>query len=187
MAVIYTHSALSRLVLAASMFWYPEGEKSYHDRKQDTFEGNVNASAYGFTYTFSHAFTSWYGIGDLRHNLLAPGTPTAAGSKESTKGVDYHELKYTNALPFAGLNFTAKVGYQRSSDICLNQKDFLIGLNRNFSLPTGGKPIDGFSAGANYTNTFDEEQCSKDGLYYTDNHFEKSNYETLTFFIKRSW
>jgi uncharacterized protein (TIGR02001 family) len=175
------------LGVGGNYVWYPEGEKSYHDRKQDTFEGNVNASAYGFTYTFYHAFTSWYGIGDLRHNLISPGTPTAAGSKESTKGVEYHELKYATALPFGGLNLNAKLGYQRSSDICLNQKDFLIGLNRSFSLPTAGKPIEGFSAGANYTKAFDEEQCSIDGLYYTDDHFQKSNYQNLTFFIKRSW
>jgi uncharacterized protein (TIGR02001 family) len=175
------------LGIGGNYVWYPEGEKSYHDRNQDTFEGNVNISAYGFTYTFYHAFTSWYGIGNLRDNLVSPGTPTAAGSLESTKGVEYHELKYGYALPIGGLNFAAKVGYQRSDKICLNQKDYLIGLSRSFAIPTAGKPIDGFSAGANFTGTFDEEQCSKDGLYWTDNNFEATNQKQLVFFIKRSW
>ena len=184
----YTHAfGPVTLGVGGLYVWYPEGEKSYHDRKQDTFEGNVNISLKGFTYTYNHAFTSWYGIGNLRDGLISPGTPTAARSLESTKGNEYHELKYGTALPFAGLNFNAKVGYQRSDDICLNQKDLLIGMSRGFSLPTAGKPIEGFSAGANYTQVFDEEQCSKDGLYYTDNNFEKSNYHNLTFFIKRSW
>jgi uncharacterized protein (TIGR02001 family) len=167
--------------------WYPEGEKSYHDRKQDNFEGNISASAYGFTYTFSHAFTSWYGIGNLRDNLVSPGTPTAANSLASTKGVEYHELKYGNTLPFGDLNLALKVGYQRSDKICLNQKDYLIGLSRNFAIPSAGKPIEGFSAGANFTGVFNEEQCSIDGLYYTDNRFDPTNQKQLVFFIKRSW
>ena len=175
------------LGVGGNFVWYPEREKSYHDRKQDNFEGNVSASAYGLTYTFYHSFTSYYGIGDLRHDLISPGTPTAANSLASTKGVEYHELKYGYTLPFADLNLAAKVGYIRSSKICLNEKDFLIGLNRNFSLPSGGKPIEGFNAGANYTGVFGEEQCSRDGLYWTDNNFEKTNTHMITFFIKRSW
>ena len=133
--------------------------------------------------TFYHAFTDWYGIGRTRPNGLA----TITSYKESTKGVEYHELKYGYTLPFADLNLAAKVGYQRSSDICLNQKDFLLGLNRNFSIPTGGKPIEGFNAGATYTGTFGEEQCSRDGAYYTDDNGEKDNAHMITFFIKRSW
>ena len=161
----------------------PENETSYHSRNQNNFEGNLNISAYGFTYTFYHAFTDWYGIGPTRPNGLA----NAATYKDSTKGVEYHELKYGYTLPFADLNLAAKVGYQRSSDICLNQKDFLLGLNRNFSIPTAGKPIEGFNAGATYTGTFGEEQCSRDGAYYTDDNGEKDNGHMITFFIKRSW
>lgn len=58
------------------------------------------------------------------------------------------------------------MGYQRSPDICLNQKDFLIGLNRNFSLPSSGKPTEGFNAGATYTSTFGSEQCALDTAYW---------------------
>jgi uncharacterized protein (TIGR02001 family) len=163
--------------------WYPEYEKSYHNRNQNNFEGNINVSAYGFTYTFNHAFTSWYGIGRTRPTGLA----TVDSYQADTSGVEYHELKYGYTLPVADLNLTTKIGYQRSSDICLNQKDFLIGLNRNFSLPTGGKPLEGFNAGATYTGTFGEEQCSKDGAYYTDDNGVKTNGHLITFFIKRSW
>ena len=169
--------------------WYPENETSYHSRNQNNFEGNVNISAYGFTYTFNHAFTDWYGIGNTKRDgkLTPPAFPTPANAADDTDGVEYHELKYGYTLPFADLNLAAKVGYQRSSDICLNQKDFLIGLNRNFSLPTGGKPLEGFNAGATYTGVFGEEQCSRDTLYYTDDNGEKTNAHMITFFIKRTW
>jgi uncharacterized protein (TIGR02001 family) len=182
----YAHAFGPVTVGAGGLFvWYPENELSYHNRNQNNFEGNINVSAYGFTYTFSHAFTDWYGIGNTRRD--APGLPTPANASASTKGVEYHELKYGYTLPFADLNLAAKVGYQRSGDICLNQKDFLIGLNRNFSLPTGGKPIEGFNAGATYTGVFGEEQCSKDTFYYYTDDGDKTNTHMITFFIKRSW
>jgi uncharacterized protein (TIGR02001 family) len=179
------------LGVGGNYVWYPEGEKSYHNRNQDTFEGNVNVSAFGFTYTFYHAFTDWYGIGNTKRdtasaiNFVNPANVINAAA--DTSGVQYHELKYGYTLPFADLNLAAKVGYQRSSDICLNQKDWAIGLNRNFSLPTGGKPLEGFNAGATYTNTFGEEQCSKASLYWTDDNGQVTNDGRITFFIKRSW
>ncbi len=172
------------LGVGGNYVWYPEGEKSYHNRNQDTFEGNLNVSAYGFTYTFYHAFTDWYGIGRTKGGGF---TPLAPDQHADTSGAEYHELKYGYTLPFADLNLAAKVGYQRSSKICLNQKDFLIGLNRNFSIPTAGKPIDGFNAGATYTGTFGEEQCSRDGAYYSDDNGVDTNGHEITFFIKRSW
>ncbi len=185
------------LGIGGNYVWYPEGEKSYHDRNQDTFEGNLNASAFGFTYTFYHAFTDWYGIGNTRIAAAAGRFPSAPEAAADTSGVEYHEFKYGHELPFAGLNLAAKVGYQRSDKICLNQKDYLIGLSRNFSLPTGGKPLDGFTAGFNYTGTFGVEECAKvssvlDGSdhrtsYYTDNSGVVINDRKWTFYIKRSW
>ncbi|MDI1362401.1 TorF family putative porin [Methylotenera sp.] len=184
----YTHAfGPVTLGIGGNYVWYPEGEKSYHDRNQDTFEGNLNISAYGFTYTFYHAFTDWYGIGNTRIGAAAGRGPNAAEAAADTSGVEYHEFKYSNTLPFAGLNLAAKVGYQRSNDICLNQKDYLIGLNRNFSLPTAGKPLDGFNAGFNYTGTFGEEQCSINTAYYTDDNGKVVNDRAFTFFVKRSW
>lgn len=173
------------LGVGGNYVWYPEYEKSYHNRNENTFEGNLNIAAYGFTYTFYHAFTDWYGIGNTRRD--APGLPTPANASADSSGNEYHELKYGYTLPFADLNLTAKVGYQRSPDICLNQKDFLIGLNRNFSLPTGGKPLEGFNAGATYTGTFGTEQCAKDTAYYFDDNGEITNAHMITFFVKRTW
>ena len=172
------------LGVGGNYVWYPEYEKSYHNRLQNTFEGNVNVSAYGFTYTFYHAFTDWYGIGRTRPDPL---NVSAADSNADSSGNEYHELKYGYTLPFADLNLSAKLGYQRSPDICMNQKDFLIGLNRNFSLPTGGKPLEGFNAGATYTGTFGTEQCAQDTAYYFDDDGEKVNTHMITFFVKRSW
>ncbi len=175
------------LGIGGNYVWYPEGEKSYHNRSQNTFEGNVNISAAGFTYTFYHAFTDWYGIGNTRRDGALGNFASAANAADDTSGAEYHEFKYANTLPFGGLNFNAKLGYQRSSDICLNQKDFLLGLNRNFSLPTSGKALDGFNAGAYYTDTFNEEQCSAKTQYYTTDNGKVVNDRKLTFFIKRSW
>ena len=177
------------LGIGGNYIWYPEGEKSYHNRNQDTFEGNINTSAFGFTYTFYHAFTDWYGIGNTRTGGSQNPVlfPTPAEGAAGTSGVEYHEFNYGRELPFAGLSLAAKVGYQRSDDICLNQKDYLIGLSRNFSMPTGGKPLDGFSAGFNYTGTFGEGQCSINTAYYTDDNGVKVNDRKWTFFIKRSW
>ncbi len=177
------------LGIGGNYVWYPEGEKSYHNRNQDTFEGNLNISAYGLTYTFYHAFTDWYGIGNTRigGSEVPFRFPNATEGAADTSGVEYHEFKYGRELPFAGLNLTAKVGYQRSDKICLNQKDYLIGLSRNFSMPTGGKPLDGFTAGFNYTGTFDEEQCSINTAYYTDDNGVVINDRKWTFYIKRSW
>lgn len=169
--------------IGGNYVWYPEYEKSYHNRLENTFEGNVNVSAYGFTYTFYHAFTDWYGIGRTRPT----GVATIDSYQDDTSGVEYHELKYGYTLPFADLNLTTKVGYQRSSDICLNQKDFAIGLNRNFSLPSGGKPIEGFNAGASYSGTFGTEQCAVDGAYYTDDNGVSTIGHFITFYIKRTW
>ncbi len=188
----YTHAfGPVTLGIGGNYVWYPEGEKSYHNRNEDTFEGNLNVSAYGFTYTFYHAFTDWYGIGNTKRDpasaISFTNPANVINAAADTSGVEYHELKYGNTLPFAGLNLAAKVGYQRSSDICLNQKDYLIGLNRNFSLPTAGKPLDGFNAGFNYTGTFGEEQCSINTKYYTDDNGKVINDRKFTFFIKRSW
>jgi uncharacterized protein (TIGR02001 family) len=193
----YTHAfGPVTLGIGGNYVWYPEGEKSYHNRNQDTFEGNVNVSAYGFTYTFYHAFTDWYGIGNTKrdpasaigfYDSVNGNSINSINAAADTSGVEYHEFKYANTLPFAGLNVAAKVGYQRSSDICLNQKDYLIGLNRNFSLPTAGKPLDGFNAGFNYTGTFGEEQCSIDTKYYTDDNGKVINDRKFTFYVKRSW
>ena len=194
----YAH-AFGPVTLGAggNFIFYPENESSYHSRNQNTFEGNLNIAAYGFTYTFYHAFTDWYGIGNTKNDARLGQLTTPTNAAASSKGVEYHELKYGYTLPFADLNLAAKVGYQRSSDICLNQKDFLLGLNRNFSIPTGGKPIEGFNAGATYTGTFGVEDCARvSGVangsdhrtsYYTDDNGEVTNNHMITFFIKRSW
>jgi len=187
----YTHAfGPVTLGVGGNFVWYPEGKKSYHDRKQDSFEGNINASAFGFTYTFYHMFTDFYGIGNTRIGGTDPAGvrgPTAAEAAADTSGAEYHEIKYAGALPFGGLSLNASVGYQKSDEICLNQKNFLIGLSRSFSIPTAGKPIDGFTVGGAYTQVFDEEKCSKDTLYWTDNNFIATNTRTLNFYIKRSW
>lgn len=96
------------LGVGGNYIWYPEYELSYHNRNQNSFEGNLNISAYGFTYTFNHIFASWYGVGNTRRD--APNLPIAANPSADSSGNQYHALKYDFTLPFADLNLTTKVG-----------------------------------------------------------------------------
>lgn len=186
----YAHTFDNGLTLGVggNYVWYPEGEESYHNNYSGTFEGNVSASYKWFTYTFYHAFTDWYGIGRTKGTSVVGAAATLADLQADTSGAEYHEVKFAYALPFADLNLTAKVGYQHSDDICLNQKDYAVGINRNFSMPTGAtSKLDGFNAGLTVTGTFGEESCSKAGFYYTDDNGYDTNRTFATFFIKRSW
>ena len=69
---------LVALGVGGNYIWYLEYKLSYHNKNQNSFTGNVNISAYGFTYTFYHMFTSWYGVGNTRRD--APNLPTAANA-----------------------------------------------------------------------------------------------------------
>jgi hypothetical protein len=86
-------------------------------------------------------------------------------------------------LPVADLNLMAKVGYQTTSNLQGDQGDFAVGLNRNFSLPSAGKPLEGFNAGAIYSDTFNV----KNPTYYVDVNGNVINGKHLMFFVKRSW
>lgn len=134
---------------------YPQNREQGIDQTFDTFEASIALSYADFTYTYYNVLTDYYGSPD-------------------SKNAEYHEVKYSTALPVAGLNFTTKVGYQDTAGLGLNEGDFLIGLDREFSLPSTGKPIDGFSAGAYYTQLFDIEAGG-----------DKN--QRITFFVKRSW
>jgi uncharacterized protein (TIGR02001 family) len=134
---------------------YPQNREIGIDQTFNTFEASIALSYAGFSYTYYNVLTDYYGSPD-------------------SKNAEYHEIKYSGALPVAGLNLTTKVGYQDTAGLGFNEGDFLIGLDREFSLPSAGKPIDGFSAGAYYTQLFDVEANS-----------DKN--QRITFFIKRSW
>ena len=138
-------------------YWYPDHNKEGGlTHTYDSFEASAGVSYKFLTYTYYNMLTRNYGAVD-------------------SKNAEYHELKAAYKLPVGDLNLLAKVGYanaHQSPDA--DQGDFSIGLSRDFALPGAGKPIEGFSAGGYYTNTFDSAP--------TDN-----NGKTLTFYIKRTW
>jgi len=152
---------------------YLEGRNSTDNHKQDTFEASVALSYKWFTYTYFNVLTDYYGV-----NATEP-TPR----NRDTKNSDYHELKVNYTLPIADLNFMAKVGRQSTTNLTGDQSDFAIGLNRNFSMPTAGKPLEGFNAGAIYSDTFNV----KNQGYYNYNDGTAFNGKHLMFFVKRSW
>jgi uncharacterized protein (TIGR02001 family) len=163
-------------------YYYPDRERAYSyvaqpgpsdGDKQDSFEASIALSYKWFTYTYYNVLTDYYGA-------------AASGTKDGTSdtsNADYHELKVNYTLPIADLNFVAKVGHQHTPNLTGSASDVLIGLNRNFSLPSGGKPIEGFNAGAYYTDTFDVDNEA----FYVSNTLRDTNHERIWFFVKRTW
>ena len=171
----YAHTFESGLGLnfLGNYYVYPEGHNIGTGKTKDTentFEASVAISYKFLTYTYYRALTDYYGA-DNRN-----------GKDGDTKGADYHELKVNYTLPIGDLNFMTKVAYQNTRHIVGDQGDFAIGLNRNFSLPSAGKPIEGFNAGGYYTHTFDVQ----DENYYTSNGRDV-NEDKLWFYVKRTW
>lgn len=163
--------------LMGNYYWYPDRENSYSEadlgRKQDSFEASIGLSYEFLTYTYYNVLTNYYGAAIDNTN----------NGKKNTKHADYHELKMTHKLP-GDLSIMAKVGYQNTKNLTGDQGDYAIGISRDFSLPTAsGKPIEGFNAGAVFTNTF----AVQDQAYYETSDGRDTNDATITFYIKRTW
>ena len=161
----------------ANYYFYPHRENSFSladkGNKQDTLETSVALSYKWFTYTFFYIPTNYYG---------AASDGTVDGTSD-TKGATYNELKFNYKLPVGDLNFNAKVGYQHTPNLTGDEGDWAIGLNRDFSLPGAGKPIEGFNAGATVTDTFAVENQA----YYKTSSNRDINNTMITFFVKRTW
>ena len=147
--------------------------KSAHTGGRFSFEASIALSYSLFTYTYYNVLTDYYGTSkDLTKN-----------GKSDTSGADYHELKVNYTLPIGGLKFMAKVGHQHTPNLTGSQSDYAIGLNRDFALPTTGKPLEGFNAGATFTGTFDVDNEA----YYFNSVGEDVNQKQLWFYVKRTW
>jgi uncharacterized protein (TIGR02001 family) len=175
----YAHTFESGLGvnLLGNYYYYPDRENSYSPanvgNKQNSFEASIALSYKWFTYTYYNVLTDYYGAAkDLTKN-----------GKRDTSNADYHELKVNYTLPIADLNLVAKVGHQHTPNLTGSASDVLIGVNRNFSIPSGGKPIEGFNAGAYYTDTFDVDNEA----FYVSNTGRDTNEKTVWFFVKRTW
>lgn len=147
-------------------YWYPDSYKVGYPHTYNTFEASAGLSYKFLTYTYYNILTNYYGA-------------------SNSKNAEYHELKAAYKLPVGDLNLLAKVGYTnlRNLPVSGDQGDFSIGLSRDFSLPGSGKPMEGFSAGGYYTNTFSVDDQS----YYVSLDGRDTNSKKLTFYIKRTW
>lgn len=152
----------------------PSGVNRQH--KQDSFEASIALSYKWLTYTYFRVLTDYYGLDETDKNFVVTGN-------RNTDGASYHELKVNYKLPVADFNLMAKVGYQKTPHLEGSQGDYAIGLNRDFSLPSSGKPIGGFNAGAYYTNTF---AVDNEDFYLTADGRD-TNQEQLWFYVKRTW
>ena len=166
--------------LLANYYVYLEGRNSTSGHKQDTFEVSAALSYKWLTYTFFYIPTDYYGSDETDKNLNVTGN-------RNTDGATYNELKVNYTLPIGDLNFMAKIGYQYTPNLQGSEADFAIGLNRNFSLPSAGKPIEGFNAGAYYTGTW---AVKNEGFYdyFTNSGGTRdANEDKLWFYVKRTW
>ena len=167
------------LNLLANYYYYPDREDSFSfdgsgdGNKQDTLEVSAGLTYKWFTYTFYYIPTDYYGA-------AASGTKDGT---DDTDGATYNELKFNYTLPIGDLNLLAKIGYQHTPNLLGSYSDVAIGLSRNFSIPSAGKPIEGFSAGAYYTDTFNV----KSEAFYVTADGRDINDKRLWFFVKRAW
>jgi uncharacterized protein (TIGR02001 family) len=167
--------------LMGNYYYYPDNENSYtylvgstfsDGSNQDTFETSIALSYKWLTYTLYYIPTDYYGA-------AASGTKDGT---DDTSGATYNELKLSYTLP-GDFNLLARVGYQHTPNLAGSQGDYQVGLSKNFSLPGAGKPIEGFNAGAYYTNTFNVENQA----YYISGNGRDVNGEKVTFYVKRTW
>ena len=165
--------------LLANYYKYFNNKDSANGHRQDTLELSAALTYKWLTYSFYYIPTDYYGLDETDSNFNVTGN-------RNTDGATYNELKVNYTLPIGDLNFMAKVGYQHTPNLEGSQGDFAIGLNRNFSLPGGGKPIEGFNAGAYYTDTFDTDNQGF-YTYATSSGFRAANEEKLWFYVKRTW
>ena len=162
--------------LLANYYKYFNNKDSANGHRQDTLELSAALTYKWLTYSFYYIPTDYYGLDETDSNFNVTGN-------RNTDGATYNELKVNYTLPIGDLNFMAKVGYQRTPGLQGSQGDMAIGLNRNFSLPAGGKPIEGFNAGAYYTNTFNVDNEA----FYVTADGRDVNEEKIWFFVKRTW
>lgn len=155
---------------------YLEGRETANGHKFDSFEASIALSYKWLTYTYFNVLTDYYGLDKTDKNFNVTGN-------RDTKGADYHELKVNYTLPVGDINLMAKVGYQRTPHLQGSEGDYAIGINRNFSLPNAGKPIEGFNAGAYYTGTF----AVDNEAFYVSADGRDLNEEKVWFYVKRSW
>ena len=166
--------------LLANYYVYLEGRNSGNGHKQDTVELSAALSYKWLTYTFYYIPTTYYGLDETDKNFNVTGN-------RNTDGATYNELKVNYTLPIGDLNFMAKIGYQYTPNLQGSEADFAIGLNRNFSLPSAGKPIEGFNAGAYYTGTW---AVKNEGFYTyatSSGGTRDANEDKLWFYVKRTW
>jgi uncharacterized protein (TIGR02001 family) len=162
----YTFANGIGLNAMGNYYWYPDGNRTLINKKEDAFEASIGVSYKWLTYTYFDVLTDYYGA--------AP----------NSKNAKYHELKAAYKLPVGDLNLLVKVGYADIPKTAGNasQGDYTIALSRDFSLPGASKPIEGFNAGAMLTDTFNV----KDQGYYVSGDRD-TNERQLTFYIKRTW
>ncbi|MGX8882001.1 TorF family putative porin [Methylovorus sp. SPW-M1] len=150
-------------------FYYPDNEK-IAGQSANTTELNGALGYKWFTLKYSRAVTDFFG-----YNTKSIGGTLGHGD---TKGTDYIELNFNYKLPVQDINLVAHAGHQRVENYGdLSYSDYLIGLNKDFSV---GKS-EGWNAGFNYTGT------NADGDLWVDAKGRKTGDDHLVLFIRRTF
>lgn len=147
-------------------FYYPDNDK-IAGQSPNTTELNAALSYKWFTLKYSRAMTDFFGLNSV----------SLGDGKGDTKGSDYWELNFNYVLP-KDINLALHVGRQTVEDRSdFDYTDFLVGLNKNFSIAGST----GWNAGFNYTTTDadDDIWIDADGHETGDDH--------LILFVKRTF
>jgi uncharacterized protein (TIGR02001 family) len=147
-------------------FYYPDNDK-IAGQSPNTTELNAALSYKWFTVKYSRAVTDFFGLNSV----------SLGDGKGDTKGSDYWELNFNYVLP-KDINLALHVGHQTVEDRSdFDYTDFLVGLNKNFSIAGST----GWNAGFNYTTT------DADDDIWVDGNGHETGDDHLILFVKRTF
>lgn len=147
-------------------FYYPDNDK-LAGQSANTTELNAALSYKWLTLKYSRAVTDFFGLNSV----------SLGDGKGDSKGSDYWELNFNYVLP-KDINLALHAGHQTVEDRSdFDYTDFLIGLNKNFSIAGST----GWNAGFNYTTT------DADDDIYVDADGNETGDDHLILFVKRTF
>ncbi len=163
------------LNLGFLQFYYPDNDK-IADQSANTTELNAALTWKFVTLKYNYALTDFFGINTRSFGNTAIGNHTT-GTGDS-KGSGYTELNVAYPLPYAGLNLVLHAGHQTVENYSVaNYTDFLVGVNKDFSIAQST----GWNAGVSYITT-----DANDNWYVTTGGFKTGN-DKVVVYIKRTF
>ncbi|ABE48816.1 TorF family putative porin [Methylobacillus flagellatus] len=113
-------------------FYYPDNEK-IAGQSSNVTEVNLAIDYRHFNFKYSYSLTDWFGTNTASYGNTQVGRHTT-GTGDS-KGSNYAEFNYNDALPFWGLNLYLHVGHTTVKNYSVaSYTDYAAGINKDFSV-----------------------------------------------------